>query len=248
MNIDEEIWISSISDDNFIITSLISNSSLYGVIFKVLIDSKVATMKVDFRYKLDIIANKEVNNEANILEYITLYDPKLTTKFYDFQMLSNDGIKVLYAKMDMIRNWRGTKPDCETTLREYNVYIIVMEYLDPSSWITLNSITNEILEYSNSINKRKLKIIYESVRKNINKLHSLKFVHCDLHSGNIMINTNNIRENKIIDFGRSFNSGNNMWEREISSNPYTSTKCNESVVRYINVLCGNGGKIPCTDE
>ena len=88
-----------------------------------------------------------------------------------------------------------------------------MEYLGPS-WIELNVITNETLQQikdikdykfdrlkrDNSVNARKIKIIYESVRKNINKLHKLKFVHCDLHSGNIMVNTNNIRENKIIDF------------------------------------------------
>jgi serine/threonine protein kinase len=245
-----DIWIPSIDDRNFKIVKLISNTSLYGVIFKVLINGQSATLKVDFRRKDDSIGNKEVNNEADILEYITLYEPKLTTEFYDFQMLSDSGKRSLYDKMNMIPNWTGyyNKPDYETAVKDYNIYVILMEYLG-QPWIELNTITNELLENQNSANLRKLKIIYESVRKNINKLHNLKFVHCDLHSGNIMINTNNWRENKIIDFGRSFNSGDNMWNKEITaSNPYTSIKCNETVANYINELCGLGGQIPCTDE
>ena len=147
-----------------------------------------------------------------ILEYVTLCEPKLTTVFYDFQMLSEAGIKSLYEKMNKIPGWGGefsVKPDY-VAVKDYNVYILLMEYLD-LSWIELNLITAELkddLIRENPVSLRKLKIIFESIRKNINKLHNLKFIHCDLHSGNIMINTNNLRENKIIDFGRSFNSDN----------------------------------------
>ena len=248
----EDIWIPKIDDINFRIIKLISNTSLYGVIFKVSIYGKLATLKVDMRDKKDIVGNKEINNESSILELVSISEPKLTTQFYDFQMLNDYGIKVLYDKMNVIPNWRGMRsnnPDYETVVRDYNVYILLMEYL-PLPWIQLNVITEELLENSDtSTANRKLKIIYESIRNNINKLHNLHFVHCDLHSGNIMININNIRENKIIDFGRSFaDDSDDMWNKEFGNNPKSNIKCNDSVSKFINELCGPGGNIKCSSE
>ena len=96
------------------------------------------------------------------------------------------------------------------------VYMLVMEnlYKNPSRGVTNGFTISDIIE--NKPGARAVKIPYTQLTNKFNKMHELGIIHGDMHAGNIIVQVlqNNKFGVRIIDFGRSINTGRSLTAAE----------------------------------
>lgn len=99
------------------------------------------------------------------------------------------------------------------------VYMLVMEnlYKNPSRGVTNGFTISDIIE--NKPGARAVKIPYTQLTNKFNKMHELGIIHGDMHAGNIIVQVlqNNKFGVRIIDFGRSINTGRSLTAAEANS-------------------------------
>jgi serine/threonine protein kinase len=190
----------------------IFNSSDASLIIKcILISSKPLEFKTNMGINKSTLTKEEFRNECDIMEIMGKNDigPELVLcGIYNKNAFSKRIIdKEIFQLSD------------GTNLLDLDLEIgyIEMQYLNNYESLSIND-DNEI-------------DLCPIFNRQLNKMHELGYSHCDLHSGNVLINNDN-NNIKFIDFGRS-----KKIDKEFRDNlyePETKEECGgfDSIKRY----------------